>query len=70
MEDDGSGKPYRVDAADGKTWWYQTEALEAAQVKLCSAPCTCKGNTFCIQFLWASYTYGFDVEVHGQMFIG
>ena len=32
VEDDGSGKPYRVDAADGKTWWYQMEALEAAQV--------------------------------------
>jgi hypothetical protein len=33
VEDDGSGKPYRVEAPNGKMWWYQKEALVAAQVE-------------------------------------
>ena len=41
VEEDGSGKPYRVEAPNGKEWWYEKGALQAAQVRCCvdGAPC-------------------------------
>ncbi len=32
VEDDGSRKPYRVQSASGKTWWYKKEAIVKAEV--------------------------------------
>jgi len=30
IADDGSSKPFRVQASDGRKWWYQAAALEQA----------------------------------------
>jgi hypothetical protein len=35
VEEDGSGKPYLVEAPNGKKWWYEKGALQAAQVRAC-----------------------------------
>ena len=32
VEDDGSGKPYKVRSAGGKCWWYKKEAIVKAEV--------------------------------------
>ncbi len=42
VEEDGSGKPYRVEAPNGKKWWYEKGALQAAQVRACfeETPCS------------------------------
>jgi hypothetical protein len=29
-KDDGSGKPFQVEASGGRTWWYREDALERA----------------------------------------
>lgn len=34
VEDDGTDKPYRVEATNGKSWWYQKGALIPFQVIL------------------------------------
>ncbi len=34
VEDDGSSKPYKVQSAGGKCWWYKKEAIVKAEVSL------------------------------------
>ena len=47
VEDDGSGKPYRVRAASGKTWWYKKAAIVKAEVHSRSGQRTCHSHLSC-----------------------
>ena len=33
LENDGSSKPYHVQAGSGKTWWYKKEAIVKVEVE-------------------------------------
>jgi hypothetical protein len=54
VEDDGGGKPYRVEAPNGKMWWYQKEALVAAQVEFRSSKVSAMSSTLYSQHISCS----------------
>jgi hypothetical protein len=65
VEDDGSGKPFKVRANNGKSWWYNAEAIQSSTgTARCQQGQMC---TSCFERVQFTEAGAFNVQLSGEV---